>query len=68
MLKMVERLLFLPVREDSEKPSKESIFTGLNHLVINSIRNEVFSEGFGFTPSETEKCYSTMESEIGLSM
>ena len=35
--------------------SKESIFTGLNHLQINSIRSDSFSEGFGFTPEETEQ-------------
>ena len=35
--------------------SKESIFTGLNHLKINSVLNESFSEGFGFTQEETEK-------------
>ena len=35
--------------------SKESIFTGLNHLQINSIRDGSFSEGFGFTEAETEK-------------
>ena len=35
--------------------SKESIFTGLNHLTINSIRSENFSEGFGFTEEETER-------------
>ena len=35
--------------------SKESIFTGLNHLEINSIRNIDFSEGFGFTQEETER-------------
>ena len=34
--------------------SRESIFTGLNHLVINSIREEQFAEGFGFTPQETD--------------
>ena len=34
--------------------SKESIFTGLNHLKINSVMDETFSEGFGFTESETE--------------
>ena len=34
--------------------SKESIFTGLNHLIINSIRGESFAEGFGFTEQETE--------------
>ncbi|SNU08288.1 PD-(D/E)XK nuclease superfamily protein [Lachnospiraceae bacterium] len=35
--------------------SKESIFTGMNNLKINSIRDYGFSEGFGFTPEETEK-------------
>ena len=35
--------------------SKESIFTGLNHLEISSIRNNGFEEAFGFTESETEK-------------
>ena len=35
--------------------SKESIFTGLNHLKTVSIRDEDFSEGFGFTEEETEK-------------
>ena len=35
--------------------SKESIFTGMNNLVINSIRGEEFQEGFGFTPEETEQ-------------
>ena len=34
--------------------SKESIFTGLNHLVINSIRGSNFGEYFGFTQEETE--------------
>ena len=35
--------------------SKESIFTGLNHLKINSVRDNEFAEGFGFTEEETEK-------------
>ena len=35
--------------------SKESIFTGLNHLQINSVRDGSFAEGFGFTEAETEK-------------
>lgn len=33
--------------------SRESIFTGLNHLAINSIRDDSFSESFGFTEEET---------------
>ena len=35
--------------------SKESIFTGMNNLQINSIRDVGFSEGFGFNTSETEQ-------------
>ena len=35
--------------------SKESIFTGLNHLTTNSVRDGSFAEGFGFTEAETEK-------------
>ena len=42
--------------------SRESIFTGLNHLKINSVRDGSFSEGFGFTESETE----TMLRDYGL--
>ena len=33
--------------------SRESIFTGLNHLNIISIRDDDFSEDFGFTEMET---------------
>ena len=35
--------------------SKESIFTGLNHLMISSIYNNGFEEAFGFTEAEVEK-------------
>ena len=34
--------------------SKESIFTGLNHLQISSIYNNGYEEAFGFTQKETE--------------
>ena len=34
--------------------SKESIFTGMNNLEINSVRDAGFSEGFGFTDPEVE--------------
>ena len=34
--------------------SKESIFTGLNHLEISSVYNNGFDEAFGFTQKETE--------------
>ncbi|MCR4890806.1 MAG: ATP-binding protein [Lachnospiraceae bacterium] len=35
--------------------SRESIFTGLNHLDVNSILSSNFGEYFGFTPMETEE-------------
>ena len=35
--------------------SKESIFTGLNHLEISSVYNNGFEEAFGFTQAETEQ-------------
>ena len=35
--------------------SKESIFTGLNNLKIDSIRNDQFSESFGFTEAEVKE-------------
>ena len=35
--------------------SKESIFTGLNNLRVNSIRGKEFGEYFGFTREETEQ-------------
>lgn len=35
--------------------SKESIFTGMNNLQINSIRSNDFNEGFGFTDEEVVK-------------
>ncbi len=34
--------------------SRESIFTGLNHLEISSVYNNGFEEAFGFTQKETE--------------
>lgn len=50
--------------------SKESIFTGLNHLNIISILDRRYSEHFGFTEPEVralmscygvESCFSTMK-------
>ena len=35
--------------------SKESIFTGLNHLQISSVYNNGYEEAFGFTQIETEQ-------------
>ena len=35
--------------------SRESIFTGLNHLEVSSIYDSNFEEAFGFTQSETER-------------
>ena len=42
--------------------SRESIFTGLNHLEISSVFNNGFEEAFGFTEMETE----TMLTDYGL--
>ena len=38
--------------------SKESIFTGLNNLNVNSIRDVSFDEAFGFTQDEVSKMLS----------
>ena len=38
--------------------SKESIFTGLNNLVINSITTDRFDESIGFTEEEVQKLLS----------
>lgn len=35
--------------------SKESIFTGLNNLKIDSIRNDQFGDSFGFTEAEVKE-------------
>jgi len=35
--------------------SRESIFTGLNHLQISSVYNNGYEEAFGFTQKETEQ-------------
>lgn len=46
--------------------SKESIFTGLNNLKIDSIRNDQFSESFGFTETEVKELmrYYDMEAQF----
>lgn len=38
--------------------SKESIFTGLNHLRVNSVFDNNYSEHFGFTESEVKQMMS----------
>lgn len=38
--------------------SRESIFTGMNNLLINTIRESGFDEAFGFTESETMQMLS----------
>ncbi len=43
--------------------SKESIFTGLNNLIVYSILNSAYNEVFGFTQSEID----TMLEYYGLS-
>ena len=47
--------------------SKESIFTGLNHLKINSVLGSNFDEYFGFTQTETEQmlCEYNLEDKVG---
>ena len=35
--------------------SKESIFTGLNNLAVNSILSNKYSESFGFVQSEVDE-------------
>ena len=47
--------------------SRESIFTGLNHLEISSVYNNGFEEAFGFTQAETEQMLRDygMEDRIG---
>lgn len=35
--------------------AKESIFSGLNNLVVNSVLDKKYSEYFGFTPDEIKK-------------
>lgn len=44
--------LFRAVITGCLRISKESLFTGLNNLEINSIRDSGFEEGFGFTDDE----------------
>ena len=41
--------------------TKESIFTGLNNLAINSIMNISYGDSFGFTPEEIEKLLADYE-------
>ena len=45
--------LFMAVVTGCLRISKESIFTGMNNLHINSIRESGFDEAFGFTEDET---------------
>lgn len=47
--------------------SRESIFTGLNNLKINSITSELYAEYFGFTPAEVEEMlgFYGLEANIG---
>lgn len=43
--------------------SKESVFTGLNHFVCNSVTSEINSSAFGFTRAEARKALA----DFGLS-
>ena len=47
--------LFRAVVTGCLRISKESIFTGMNNLHINSIRESGFDEAFGFTEDEVEQ-------------
>ena len=47
--------LFFAVLTGCLRVSKESIFTGLNNLVVHSISDERFDEYFGFTESEVKR-------------
>ena len=45
----------LRISRDTEGVPWQSIFTGLNHLEINSVYDSAFEEAFGFTQEETEE-------------
>lgn len=45
----------LRISKDTEGVPGQSIFTGMNNLEVNSIRNNAFAEAFGFTQAETEQ-------------
>lgn len=46
--------------------TKESIFTGLNNLKVNSILSETYGEYFGFTPAEVERMAADYERSAAL--
>ena len=56
--------LFFAVLTGCLRVSKESIFTGLNNLVVHSISDKSFDEYFGFTDEEVHKLlnYYSLES------
>lgn len=43
--------------------SKESIFTGLNNLIVRSISDESYDEHFGFTDEEVKKMLADYDLE-----
>ena len=47
--------LFFAVLTGCLRVSKESIFTGLNNLMVHTISDENFAEHFGFTDAEVRK-------------
>ena len=47
--------LFFAVLTGCLRVSKESIFTGLNNLMVHSISDEKYDEYFGFTEAEVQK-------------
>ena len=50
--------LYFAVLTGCLRVSKESIFTGLNNLIVHSISDEGFDEYFGFTDEEVRKMLS----------
>ena len=56
--------LFFAVLTGCLRVSKESIFTGLNNLIVHSISDKSFDEYFGFTDEEVHKLlnYYSLES------
>ena len=56
--------LFFAVLTGCMRISRESIFTGLNNLVVNSISNTAFDEYFGFTDQEVDDLFKYYNLEL----
>lgn len=56
--------LYLAVLTGCLRISRESIFTGMNNFSVYTVKNDQYSEYFGFTDAEVRRmleCYSWME-------